>query len=204
MNLMSQIAGAFMVGFIGGAVPGPILTSAMAESLRAGFSKSLRVVLWAIISESTIALFILAVLSFFAVPPGVFYAISFVGAIILVWFAGRIWKIKTVGGGDQLFSFKKIFLLMAGNGLFWLYWLTVCVPMAFLMRQSVAFGQLLFLGVFEIGWFISTTVCVFVFSRFRPILARKNLIVPMFKFLAILFVLFAIKISWESLVFFAK
>lgn len=45
MNFLSQIASAFIVGFIGGAVPGPILTSAMAESLRVGFVKSLRVVL---------------------------------------------------------------------------------------------------------------------------------------------------------------
>ena len=121
MNFLSQIAGAVMVGFIGGAVPGPILTSAMAESLRVGFVKSLRVVWWAMASESLIVLFILAILSLFAVPQGVFYAISFIGAIILVWFAARIWRIKTIDGEGQLFSFKKVFLLMAANGLFWLY-----------------------------------------------------------------------------------
>jgi threonine/homoserine/homoserine lactone efflux protein len=204
MNFLSQIAGAVMVGFIGGAVPGPILTSAMAESLRVGFVKSLRVVWWAMASESLIVLFILAILSLFAVPQGVFYAISFIGAIILVWFAARIWRIKTIDGEGQLFSFKKVFLLMAANGLFWLYWLTVCVPMAFAMRQSAVFGQVLFLLMFEAGWFLSTTGCVFVFSRFRLLLIRKNFIAPAFKVLALLFVLFAIKISWESLVFFTK
>ncbi|MCU0652938.1 MAG: LysE family transporter [Candidatus Pacebacteria bacterium] len=202
MSLIAQIIGAFTVGFIGGAVPGPILTSAMTESLRNGFAASLRVVFWAMLSESAIALFILTVLSLFDVPQGVFYAISFAGAVVLVWFSRRIWKIRTVDGRGEVFSFKKIFLLMAANGLFWLYWLTVCVPMAFAMRQSVVFGQILFLAFFELGWMISTVAMVFIFSRFRPILVRKNLVAPAFKILAVLFVFFAVKISWESLLYF--
>jgi len=204
MELISQIISAFAVGFIGGAVPGPILTSAMAEALRSGFTESLRVVLWAMISESLIALFILTVLSLAPVPQGIFYAISFIGAAILVWFATRIWRIKSIDGEGQVFSFKKIFLLMFANGLFWLYWLTVCVPMAFAMRQSIALGQILFLAVFEAGWFISTTACVFVFSRFRNLLIRKKMIAPAFKVLAILFLMFAVKILWESAAYFLR
>jgi threonine/homoserine/homoserine lactone efflux protein len=205
MIILAQIISAFAVGFIGGAVPGPILTSAMAESLRGGFKKSLRVVFWAMLSESAIATFILTILSLFSVPQGIFYAISFIGALILVWFATRIWKTKTIDHGEgAVFTFKKVFLLMAFNGLFWLYWLTVCVPQAFSMRQSLAFGQILFLVVFEAGWLVSTAAVIFVFSRFRPFLIKKNMIVPTFKVLALLFVFFAIKISLESISFFIE
>lgn len=202
MSILGQIISAFAIGFIGGAFPGPILASAITESLCNGFHKSLRVVFWAMLSESSMALFILIVLSAFNLPRGIFYAFSFAGALILLWFAGRIWKIKSIDGRGEVFSFAKIFLLMASNGLFWLYWLTVCVPMAFSLRDMIALGHILFLFLFEFGWMLATIAVVFVFTRFRTLLIRKNLIAPTFKFLSLLFVFFAVKISSESIIFF--
>lgn len=204
MGILEQIVGAFMIGFIGGAVPGPVLTTAMAESLRKGFIGSLHLVFKAMLVELILASFILIVFSLLDIGQSFFYAISFAGAAVLVWFASRMWKIKDINEGGEMFSFVKIFLLMASNGLFWIYWLTVCVPQAFLLGQAVAFGQLLFMMVFVLGWMISTIAAVFVFTRFRFVLLKKNLIPIAFKFFSLLFVLFAVKISYESVIFFIK
>jgi threonine/homoserine/homoserine lactone efflux protein len=203
MGIIEQLVGAFAVGFIGGAVPGPILTTAMAESLRKGFSGSLKVVFKAMISETILAVLMLTVFSLFDIPRSFFYAVSLAGAAVLVWFGARMWGIKNIDEGGVVFYFYKIFLLMVCNGLFWLYWLTVCVPLAFLLRQSLPFGHMVFLAFFEFGWLASTVAVVFVFSRFRPFIMEKNLIPAAFKFFSAVFVLFAVRLAAESAVFFA-
>lgn len=202
MEIFEQVVGAFMIGFVGGSVPGPVLTTAMAEALRKGFGGSLPIILKAMLSEVIIASFILLAFSILNVDKAVFYAISFIGAAVLIWFARDMWKIKDINGGGNIFSFKKIFLMMTCNGLFWIYWLTVCVPRAFLMSEAVMFGHLLFLSVFEFGWMISTIGVIFVFTRFRALFLKKDLILAVFKLFSILFLLFAARISWESIMFF--
>jgi len=203
MGIIDQVIGAFVVGFIGGAVPGPVLTTAMAESLRKGFGKSLGVIFRAMFSEIILAVLVLVAFSLVDVPQSFFYAISFVGAMILLWFAARLWKVKDIGEGGEVFSFAKIFFLMVCNGLFWLYWITVCVPMAFLLRQLLPLGQFVFLAGFELGWLASTAGVVFVFSRFRPLLVKKNLVPAAFKIFSAAFVLFAVRLAAESINFFA-
>lgn len=61
MDLLSQLLGIFILGFIGGMTPGPILTASFTESLRKGFRKSLPVIFMAMASEVLIALLILLV-----------------------------------------------------------------------------------------------------------------------------------------------
>jgi len=162
----------------------------------------LKIVFKAMLSEAILAVLILAVFSLFDIPRSFFYAVSLAGAAVLLWFAARMWGIKKIDGSGEVFSFSRIFLLMVCNGLFWLYWLTVCVPMAFLLRQSLPFGHMVFLAFFELGWLASTVAAVFVFSRFRPWLVKKNLIPAAFKFFSAVFILFAIRLAAESVIFF--
>ena len=204
MDIVSQMITAFTIGFVGGAVPGPILTSAMAESLRRGFTQSLSFISKAMLAEVILASFILAAFTYLDVNRAFFYLLSFAGAVVLLWFAAQMWKIRDISEGGDIFSFKKIFLLMFGNGLFWIYWLTVCVPLAFAMRQNIFLGQVIFLAAFEAGWLASTAGVVFVFSRFRPILEKNNLVPIAFKLFSVVFVLFAVRITWESVVFFIR
>ncbi|MCK9578381.1 hypothetical protein M0R01_02730 [bacterium] len=204
MDLLGQLLGIFTLGFIGGMTPGPILTASFTESLRKGFKKSLPVVFMAMTSEISIALLILLAFFSIPIPESVFYSISLIGAGILIWLATKIWKIKTIGGEGDIFDFKKIFLLMIFNGSFWIFWITVCIPQAFLLKNSIQFGQFIFLGVFELGWLIATVALVFIFSRFRSILIKKNYVSIVFKVFSIILVYFALNSIYGSFRFFIK
>ncbi|MBU1000853.1 LysE family transporter [Patescibacteria group bacterium] len=199
MELLLQIFSAFVLGLIGGAVPGPILTSAFTESLRKGFIGSLRIVFMAMVSEAMVAFFILSIFFSFHIPQIIFSIISFVGIVVLIWLASQVWKIKKFDEEGTIFSFKKIFLLTAFSGPFWIFWLTICVPQAFLLKQKVAGGQFLFLILFELGWLIATVLLTFLFSRFRPFLAKTDLISLVFKFFALILLFFAVRLALDSI-----
>lgn len=197
-----QLLGIFILGFIGGATPGPVLAASFTESLRRGFVKSLPIVFMALISEVLIALFILTLFFSINIPKSTFYIISFIGAGVLVWLSLQVWKIKDVGGEGQVFDFKKIFLLMVFNGSFWIFWITICVPQAFLLKEEIAYGQFLFLAIFELGWLIATVSLIFVFSRFRSFLVKSNLVPIVFKIFALILLYFAIKLTITSILYF--
>ena len=184
--------------------PGPILTASFTESLRKGFIKSLPIIFMAMISEVLIATFILTIFFSTNIPESVFYIISFIGAGVLIWLAVQVWKIKSVGGEGDIFDFKKIFLLMIFNGSFWIFWITVCIPQAFLLKNSIAFGQFVFLGIFELGWLIATTSLVFIFSRFRKFLIKNNYVSIVFKIFSVILVYFAVNLVIESFKYFFK
>ncbi len=193
----------FLLGLVGGAVPGPMMTSVFAEVLRGGFARSLRVVFRALVAESVVALFVLLAFSVLSVPQSVFRMISLVGAAVLLWLAWQVWHISTMPeeGGD-VFPFRKIMLLTVLNGGFWIFWITIAVPRAFSLDALVPSGRFLFLLVFEMGWLFAMVGLAFVFSRFRDLLHRKGLVLLAYTFLALLLVLFAIRSAVSGLGYF--
>lgn len=203
MELLFQIFSAFVLGLVGGVTPGPVLTSSFTESLRKGFVGSLRIIFMAMIAETIAAILVLSLFFSFHIPQIVFSVISGVGVIVLIWLALQIWKIKKLDSKGEPFSFKKIFLLTICSGPFWIFWITICVPQAFLLKQKVAGGQFLFLILFESGWFIATTLLTFLFSRFRPFLMKTNFIPVVFKTMALVLLFFAVRLAINSLAFFA-
>ena len=201
MAIFEKILSGFVLGLLAGAIPGPILTAAFTEALRNGFPKSLRVVFKALIADWIITIFILVIFSSINVDVRFFSALSFIGAGILIWLALQVWKIKEAGFEGEIFSFRKIFFLMAGNGALWIFSITVCVPQAFLLREMIFGGQFIFFLIFEAGWFLATVAMVFIFSRFRNFLVRKKLVSPIFKFFSLALFLFAIKLVLESIMY---
>jgi len=195
MGILFQV---LFLGLLGGANPGPILASAFTEAFRKGFARSLRVIFMALIAESIVAFLILFVLFSFNIPEILFYLVSFVGAGILIWIAVQIWKIQGINDEEEIFTFEKIFFLTLFNGPFWIFWITICVPQAFFLKEKISGGQFIFLILFELGWLIATLFLTFLFSRFRKILARKNLTPIIFKFFSILLLLFASKLILQS------
>ena len=197
------ILSAFLLGLIGGSVPGPILTAAFTEALRNGFVKSFRVIFRALVAESSVAFFILAIFFSFNIPQVFFYAISLIGAGVLIWLAAQVWKIKEVDGKEgDIFSFWKIFLLTVFNGPFWIFWITISVPQAFLLREKIVGGHFLFLVLFELGWFLSTVFWILLFSRFRLFLTKKNLVGNIFKIFSLILSFFAVRMAIQSVSFF--
>lgn len=204
MELLFQIFSAFVLGIIGGATPGPMLASAFTESLRKGFVSSLHVVFKAMAAEIIVAFFILSLFFSFQIPQAIFFVISLIGVIVLIWFALQVWKIRRIGGEGEIFSFKKILLLTVSSGPFWIFWITICVPQAFALRQKITGGQFLFLLLFELGWLIAIATLTFIFSHFRPLLVKEAIVSIIFKILALILLFFAVKLALDSILFFIK
>ncbi|MFA6486039.1 MAG: LysE family transporter [Candidatus Magasanikbacteria bacterium] len=202
MKVFSQILEVFVLGLIGGAVPGPMLTAVFTEVLNGGFKKSFKVIFRALSAEVIVAIAILLVVFSLQIPQLYFYILSLAGAIFLIWLASNIWKINKVGEDrGEIFSFYRIFILTILSGAFWIFWLTVCVPRAFALKEQIVGGQFLFLLAFELGWIVMTGFLAYVFSKFRPLLLKKNLVSTIFKVFALLLVFFALKSIWMSVVY---
>jgi threonine/homoserine/homoserine lactone efflux protein len=202
MGLLVQIFSVLVLGIIGGSVPGPIMAAAFTESIRRGFSKSLLVILRSFIAESIVAIFILTLFFSFNIPSSVFYIISLAGFIMLFYLALQVWKIKKIGEEEgEIFSFWKIFILTILNGSFWIFWITICVPQAFLLKEQIPQGHILFLVLFELGWIIATISWTFIFSRFRSFLTKEKVIPIVFKIFSLILLYFAISLLIKSIKF---
>lgn len=205
MHLVDKFLQILVLGIIGGAIPGPILTSVFTEVLNAGFLKSLKVVFWAFIVESLMVLLLLLVLSSLKIPEIYFHIISFGGVVVLFWIAWQIWQIEQFKDDKaELFTLSKIILLTILNGGFWLFWVTVSIPMAFELNNYIRGGQFIFLLIFEVGWLIATIGLAFIFSHFRLLLERKNLVSTTFRIFSIALVLMAIKSVIENIRYLTK
>lgn len=202
MDLITQLIGIFTLGFIGGSIPGSILASTFTEALRKGFIGSLRVIMFAAISEIIVASLIMFLLFSVDIPQGIYYGISFIGAGVLIWLAKQIWSIKKINDKGELFNFKKIFLLTIFNGPLWIVWSTVCVPQAYVLSKEISGGLIIFMTIFELGWLSSTLLLTFLFSRFRHILIKEHVVSVVFKIFALTLTFFAIRLVITSIMYF--
>jgi len=201
--MTQQLLTAFILGLVGGIIPGPVLAATFTEILQAGFYKSLRIIFWAMLTETTVALVSLVVLSSLGLSQSFFYALSFVGAGILIWISTQLWKIKSLDLGDKVyFGAGKIAAMIIANGVLWTFWITVCIPKAIVLGKQIQYGQFLFLFLVEIGWLISTAGVAFIFSWFRKALSNPRVIPFMFKFFSVVFAYFALSMLYTSFVFF--
>ena len=201
--MTQQILTAFILGLVGGIIPGPVLAATFTEILQSGFSKSLRIVFWAMLTETSVALVSLVVLSSLGLTKSFFYALSFIGAGILVWIAIQLWQIKSLGLGEKVhFGIGKIAMMILANGVLWTFWITVCIPKAIVLGEQIQYGQFLFLLLVEAGWLISTILVAFAFSWFRGILSNPRVVPFMFKFFSVVFVYFALSMLYTSVIFF--
>lgn len=201
--MTSDIITALVLGLIGGLIPGPVLAATFTEILQSPFVKSLRIIFWAMLTETVIALFSLIILSVFHLSEGFFRAISFIGAAILISIAIRIWKVRKIDTDEKVrFSLGTISAMILANGVLWMFWITVCVPKAIFLGEKIQFGQYLFLGLVEIGWLVSTIGVVLIFSMFRKILSNPKTISLIFKIFSLVFFYFAFSMIYQSIIYF--
>ena len=157
----------------------------------------------ALLTETAVALASLIALSSLGLPESFFYALSFIGAGILIWIATLLWKIRSLYSGEKVhFSFGKISAMILANGVLWTFWITVCVPKAISLGEQIRYGEYLFLALVEIGWLISTLGVALAFSMFRGVLSNPRAIPIMFKGFALIFIYFALTMLYGSTVFF--
>lgn len=205
MESTGLLLSALVLGLIGGAIPGPIITAVFTEIIQSGFAKSFRIIFLAMFAETAVALFCLVAVSALHLPEGVFRIISLIGAGILIWLATLIWKITKIDTKQRIhFSAAKIFALTLSNGALWMFWITISVPKAILLSYKMPFGDYLFLIVFELGWLIATVALAFVFSRFRSWLSQPHIVPIIFKICALAFIYFAVDAIYQTTHFFLK
>jgi threonine/homoserine/homoserine lactone efflux protein len=196
---------AVLLGLIGGVIPGPVITAVFTEILQSGFSKSLRIILIALVAETVVAILSLFLFSALGLPESFFRGLSLLGAVILIWIARSIWKVQSLDTGKTVhFSIWKIILMILSNGVLWTYWITICIPKAILLNDQITLGAYLFMGLVQLGWLISTLLVAFIFSRFRKVLSRPKIIPILFKIFALAFVYFAIYMVLKSIIYFTR
>jgi threonine/homoserine/homoserine lactone efflux protein len=204
MNTMvHELIIAFLLGLIGGVIPGPVITSVFTEILQSGFLKSLRIILIALVVETLVAVLSLVILASLGFNESFFRGLSLAGAVILIWIAISIWKVRSLDTEEKVhFGFLKIVIMILSNGVLWTYWITICIPKAILLSDQLTMGAYIFMGLVQLGWLISTIIVAFLFSRFRKILSRPKVIPVMFKIFAGAFAYFALDMIYRSIMFF--
>jgi threonine/homoserine/homoserine lactone efflux protein len=203
--MSNDIISAFILGLIGGLIPGPVLAATFTEILQSGFLKSMRIILWALLIETIVALISMVILSSLNLPEYVFRIISIAGAGILLWISFSIWKVKKIDSGEKaFFSIWKISTMILANGMLWTYWITVCVPRAIILQEKIFMGDYIFLGLVQIGWLLSTIIVALIFSQFRKLLSHPRAIPIIFKVFSLIFMYFAIETIVKTIMFFIK
>ena len=201
--MIHELVIAFLLGLIGGVIPGPVITAVFTEILQSGFSRGMRIILIALAAESLVAVISLLILSSLDFDEAFFRGISLAGALILVWISITIWKVRSLDPGEKIhFSVWKIVIMILSNGILWTYWITICIPKAILLGDQLTLGAYLFMGLVQAGWLISTVTVAFLFSRFRFILSRPRVIPFIFKLFAGAFAYFALDMAYKSIMFF--
>ena len=201
--MVQELVIALMLGLIGGVIPGPVLTAVFTEILQSGFSRSLRIILIALATETMVALLSLVLFSNLGLPESFFRGLSIAGAGILIWIASGIWKVKSLESGERIrFSIWKIILMILSNGVLWTYWITICIPKAILLSEQIAAGDYLFLALVQLGWLLSTLIVALLFSRLRDLLSRPRVIPLLFRLFSLAFIYFALDMLIRSIIFF--
>lgn len=199
------IIGAITLGFVGGAIPGPVLTTIFTEIVETSFLRSLRVLFWAMLVETGVRLLALLLVVSLPLDGAVFQGLSLVGAAVLVRIAAKVWRMHAVGQGTQpSFGFTTLALMIVSNGMLWTYWLTACVPDAMALGQQIPYGEYVFLLTFELGWFVSTFLMALIFSSFKRLLSHPRVMPMLFKFFALVFAAFALRMMIGSVQYFLE
>jgi len=203
--MINELITAFVLGLIGGMIPGPVITAIFTEILQSSFLKSFRIIIIAMFTETLVALCSLVFFISLNFSEAFFRGISIIGALILILIGISIWKVKKIDSGEKVnFRFWKISTMILANGVLWTFWITICIPKAIFLGNQLFLGEYFFLGLVEIGWLLSTTLLAFIFSRFRKLLSKPKIIPIIFKIFALTFFYFAIDMTYKSIIFFIQ
>ena len=203
--MIQELIIAFMLGLIGGVIPGPVITAVFTEILQSGLPRSLRIILIALVTETLVALVSLLLMESLQLHEGFFRVLSLAGAALLLWIAGSIFRVRQLDTGRQVhFGTAKIVVMILTNGVLWTYWITVCIPKAILLGQSVQLGAYMFMGLVQLGWLISTLLLALLFARFRKVLSGPRVFPVLFKLFAGAFVYFAGDMVYQSIRYFTQ
>lgn len=198
-EILSQ---AFIFGVVGGVIPGTVLTMILVSTLHRGFWAGFKVFGWAVFSEMVIV----AALLFGAVQLSLsirdFAFVGLFGGAILIYFAWRVFKLRSVKVEDSpvLFTPSKIFLLSITNAPLYVFWITICFPLIWQLGEewmlTAAAGS--FFILFQIGWGLATGLMLWFFAFSRKVLTNEHVMHKVYIGVAVLLAGFGLRLLVQS------
>lgn len=201
---MHAIFGGFGLGFVGGLVPGSILTILLVSVIQAGFSAGARAFFISLLAEVLIVGILLLILFNLPTPVNAFIYIGLIGGVVLFYFGSQVLRIKgieTPGESKETFTPTKIFILAATNAPLYIFWITICAPLISEIAQesNFVFAASSFVAAFEAGWALSTFVIMLVFVKMRRQLTNPYIMRKVYLAVAIFMFLLGIRMLYTSI-----
>lgn len=206
---MTYILTAIILWLIWWLTPWPIIILSFSEILKSPkkwLSKWWMYVFIAWMTEFFIWLFLITSWKFLAIPSFIFHILSIIWILILLYLSYIIYKIDSISWDKKQIEvwIKHIILLMFFNWPMWLFWLSVCLPESFKLWEVLPYWEYVFVIVFEIFMMLGLAIMLFWFNFFRSFFTNKKIVKNIFRFLAFLIFIIAIKILyWEVNYFFS-
>lgn len=186
------------LGFLCGMIPGPVVTALFTDTIRQGWRSARRIVVWAAAGELVMSVACVAALSALDSHSPVFSVLSVFGSLVLLSVAWDLCKVEEIHEEEPLFSSRRIFTIALFNGMAWIFWITVCTPQAMQLDRELAGGRWLFILLFETGWVLATLSLCYLFGLFRVFFQSNKKLHLLYRAVALLFVVFAVRLAWTS------
>lgn len=202
---MTLLIEAFLLGLIGGIIPGAVLTVLLVSVIQGGFSSGLRAFRWSLLAEVTVVGILLVFLFTLPIPVILFNYIGLFGCLVLLYFAWQVFHIQKIDQPEQsgtVFTAKEIFILSVTNAPLYIFWVTVCTPLILQLAEmwSLTVSAVTFMISFEIGWGLSTFIVMLLFVKARKYITEPRIMRKVYTCASIAMFLLGFKMLYSSLV----
>lgn len=186
----------FLLWLIGWLTPWPILLIIawlIFWNKKSWMKKWVQCILVAAWIEMLIWLFLISFSSIITIPVVVFSYLAIVWWCMLLYIA---YKIKDVSfewldnDSSNIISLKEVALFMFLNWPMWLFWLTVCLPIAKELQWVISYWEYVFIAVFQIAMIAGMCWILLWLSFFKNLFTNKLYIKRLFVILSLLLVIF--------------
>jgi len=176
VNAFESLLSGIVFGMVAGLSPGPMLTLVVAETLKFGKEEGLKVAVSPLITDSTIILITLFVLSTLAAHDLVIGLISIFGACYLVYIGLENFRTKTDKFEVAIMrkeAFKRAIITNLLNPHTYLFWISVGSPIILKTLQTDASAVIPFLVGFYVLLIGSMTLVALVMDRSKSFVKSK-------------------------------
>ena len=196
---------AFLLGIIGGIAPGPILSGGFLTIITDtnGFKKvipypfiagSIEIIIGIVILKTGQLLFTDTILKIF----------SIIGSLFMFYLAYKLFSMR----GDFSFledkddsyifiSYPKVALLTLLNVPLYMFWIIICIPLAFNANIVIPFGDIIFTLIMVGGVAITTIILFYLMSISRRFFQNKMLLKILPIGISIFFIGIGVKIFYS-------
>lgn len=206
INLWSDafeiISIAIGVGFVNGAIPGPLLALMCVRILDKGYFSAMRVPFLAVgVVGIVVASAFLGILHYLEeIPEKSYRLLTFLGGFYLLFLGQKVARKKQISQNFDLITDGQIVIATLLNGSLWWSWLIVFLPQALALGELFNGGEWVFLILYQFAWVMGFLAMGGLFSLGRRHFVQSKSVNFIFRFFgSVLFVLgiFMIRAAWK-------